>query len=165
MSVEPNQGLNPNANQERARVYNAPEINKKIDEEMEKNISHYAALGDTALAERIDELEREWDAERVLQIQTAALSLTGLVLSSLTRNRRWLVMPALALPFAIHHALQGWSPPFALLRMLGVRTRSEIDRERYALKALRGDFNDVAARETAVTLTDRARLAVNAAKA
>ena len=30
------------------------------------------------------------------------------------------------------------------MRRLGVRTRKEIDREKYALKALRGDFADVA---------------------
>jgi hypothetical protein len=31
-----------------------------------------------------------------------------------------------------------------LLRRLGVRTEDEIERERYALKALRGDFAPVA---------------------
>ena len=31
-----------------------------------------------------------------------------------------------------------------LLRRLGIRTREEIDRERYALKALAGDFAGVA---------------------
>jgi hypothetical protein len=30
-----------------------------------------------------------------------------------------------------------------VLRRLGVRTRSEIDREKFALKALRGDFKNV----------------------
>jgi len=32
-----------------------------------------------------------------------------------------------------------------MLRRLGVRTRYEIDQERYALKALRGDFREVTA--------------------
>jgi hypothetical protein len=31
-----------------------------------------------------------------------------------------------------------------LLRRLGIRTRGEIDRERYALKALAGDFEGIA---------------------
>jgi hypothetical protein len=38
------------------------------------------------------------------------------------------------------HAVQGWCPPVPVLRRLGFRTASEIDHERYALKALRGDF-------------------------
>jgi hypothetical protein len=42
--------------------------------------------------------------------------------------------------FLLQHALQGWCPPVPVFRRLGVRTTAEIDRERYALKALRGDF-------------------------
>jgi hypothetical protein len=37
----------------------------------------------------------------------------------------------------------GW-PTIPLLRRLGIRTREEMDRERYALKALAGDFESVA---------------------
>jgi hypothetical protein len=47
------------------------------------------------------------------------------------------------LSFLFQHAVQGWRPPVPVFRRLGVRTREEIDRERYALKALRGDFNGV----------------------
>src|SRR5438874_9255842 len=36
-------------------------------------------------------------------------------------------------------------PPVPVLRRKGVRTRREIDAERYALKALRGDFSSVQA--------------------
>jgi hypothetical protein len=44
--------------------------------------------------------------------------------------------------FLLQHAVQGWCPPLPLLRRLGVRTADEINEERYALKALRGDFVD-----------------------
>src|SRR5690348_10746194 len=37
-------------------------------------------------------------------------------------------------------ALQGWCPPVPFFRSRGVRTAYEINQERYALKALRGDF-------------------------
>jgi hypothetical protein len=50
--------------------------------------------------------------------------------------------------FLLQHALQGWCPPVPFFRSRGVRTAREIDQERYALKALRGDFakvSDVAA--------------------
>lgn len=33
----------------------------------------------------------------------------------------------------LQHGLQGWCPPLPVLRRLGVRTRGEIDREKYAL--------------------------------
>jgi hypothetical protein len=42
--------------------------------------------------------------------------------------------------FFLFHGIRGWDPPIPLLRRLGVRTRSEIDREIYALKVARGDF-------------------------
>jgi hypothetical protein len=45
--------------------------------------------------------------------------------------------------FLLQHALQGWCPPVPLLRKTGVRTMREIDIERYALKALRGDFGPI----------------------
>jgi hypothetical protein len=45
--------------------------------------------------------------------------------------------------FLIQQALRGDCPPYQLLRRLGFRTRQEIERERYALKALRGDFDRI----------------------
>jgi hypothetical protein len=44
------------------------------------------------------------------------------------------------LPLLFYHAVQGWCPPIPLLRRLGIRTQQEIDAEKYALRLLRGDF-------------------------
>jgi hypothetical protein len=54
-----------------------------------------------------------------------------------------LVVPGVVLPFLFQHAVQGWCPPLPVLRRLGVRTREEIDREKYALQVLRGDFANI----------------------
>jgi hypothetical protein len=40
--------------------------------------------------------------------------------------------------------LKGWYPLLPAFRRMGVRTSREIARERYALKALRGDFAGMA---------------------
>jgi hypothetical protein len=61
------------------------------------------------------------------------------------------------LTFLFQHAVQGWCPPLPVLRRLGVRTRKEIDRERYALKALRGDFADTAGTPGAIAALHAAR--------
>jgi hypothetical protein len=45
--------------------------------------------------------------------------------------------------FFMQHALSGWCPPLPVLRRLGFRTQYEIEQERYALKALRGDFQEL----------------------
>ena len=49
-------------------------------------------------------------------------------------------LPALVTAFLFQHAIQGWCPPLPILRRMGYRTMREIDIERTALKALRGDF-------------------------
>jgi hypothetical protein len=58
-------------------------------------------------------------------------------------DRRFFLMPVVIGGFLLQHAVQGWCPPLAIWRRLGVRTQSEIEEERYALKALRGDFREV----------------------
>lgn len=58
-------------------------------------------------------------------------------------DRRFLAVPAVVTAFLLRHVLQGWCPPVPLLRRNGVRTAAEIDRERYAVKALRGDFSQI----------------------
>jgi hypothetical protein len=93
---------------------------------------------------RLEELDREWDIERTLEANAAAVSLFGVVLGA-SVGRRWLILPGFVAGFLLQHALQGWCPPVPLFRRLGVRTASEIAEERYALKALRGDFENVRA--------------------
>ena len=58
-------------------------------------------------------------------------------------DRRWFFFPAVVAGFLLQHAVQGWCPPVPVFRHLGFRTQSEIEEERYALKALRGDFRAV----------------------
>lgn len=55
-------------------------------------------------------------------------------------NRKWFALPAVVSGFFLQHALQGWCPPVPFFRKAGVRTTSEIDEERTALRLLRGDF-------------------------
>jgi hypothetical protein len=46
------------------------------------------------------------------------------------------------------HAIHGWYPLLPVLRRIGVRSQDEIERERYALKALRGDFRSLKTAES-----------------
>jgi hypothetical protein len=124
---------------DRVRANTAPRVNWKIDDQMSQRVKAYEGQGRNAISQRIEELEREWDIERVLEMNASALAFTGLVLG-ITHSRKWLLIPGVVLPFLFQHAVQGWCPPLPALRRLGVRTREEIDREKYALKALRGDF-------------------------
>jgi hypothetical protein len=116
-------------------------LNERIIRQTENNVDRYAV--DSGLIEmRLEELDREWDIERALEANAAAVSLIGLSLGRLV-NRRWYVLPTAVAAFLLQHAVQGWCPPVGLFRRLGVRTQREIDEERYALKLIRGDFDDV----------------------
>jgi hypothetical protein len=126
---------------DRVRAHTAPETNARIDDEMRDRLFRYSALGDAEISARIEALDAEWDIERYLEVMAPSFALTG-VLMGFT-HRKWLLLPITVLGFFVQHAIQGWCPPLALLRRLGVRTRREIDEERYALKTLRGDFADL----------------------
>jgi hypothetical protein len=116
-------------------------IVQEIRRKTEMRLGYYAAHPDE-IDGRLKELDEEWDVERVLETGSSALSLTGLVLS-VARGRKWLLLTLVVQGFFMQHALQGWCPPLPLFRKLGIRTQYEIERERYALKALRGDFKGV----------------------
>lgn len=128
---------------DRVRENTSAEVNARLDREMHERVESYAGKDGAEIARRIGELDREWDMERWLEANASALAGLGVGLAAATGRRKWLVVPGVVLPFLFLHAVQGWCPPVPLLRRLGVRTRKEIDREKYALKALRGDFRGV----------------------
>jgi len=124
---------------ERVPEHSAEYVNKQIRDETEERITRLAAAGRNAIDDRLVELEQEWDIERTLEANAATLSLVGLTLGA-TVDRKWFVFPGVIAAFLLQHAVQGWCPPLPVFRRMGIRTASEIDYERYALKVLRGDF-------------------------
>ncbi len=115
-------------------------VNQAIDRQTRERVRRVAKGGPRAIQHRLDELDREWDIERLLETVAPSITLTGLTLGVL-RDRRWLVLPLVVQAFFLQHAIQGWCPPMPILRRLGVRTATEISEERNALKALRGDYH------------------------
>ena len=116
-------------------------INNRIQEQTNLNILYYADHPQE-IPQRLEELDHEWDIERTLEANAATISLVGIGLAAFV-DRRALVLPAVVAGFLLQHAVQGWCPPVPVFRRRGVRTRDEINQERYALKALRGDFDEV----------------------
>jgi hypothetical protein len=127
---------------ERVPEHTEEKVNEWIRRRTEDNIKLYASAGKEFIDRRLGELDREWNIERTLEANASALALTGLVLGAAV-SRKWLLLPAIVAGFLFQHALQGWCPPVPVLRRLGFRTPYEIDYERYALKAIRGDFKEI----------------------
>ena len=118
-----------------------PSINTEIRRRSERDIALAAARGSGAISRRLRDLDREWDMERTLEANAATIALLGLGLGALV-DRRFFVIPAIVSGFLLQHAVQGWCPPLPIFRRMGVRTQREIEEERFALKALRGDFEN-----------------------
>jgi len=127
---------------ERVSQHTSEDVNQDIRRQTEENIARYSAGGPDVIERRLGELDREWDIERTLEANAATAVLVGMTLGA-TVSRKFFLFPAVVAGFLLQHAIQGWCPPVPMFRRLGFRTESEIDEERYALKALRGDFRKV----------------------
>lgn len=132
---------------DRVRSHTSSSINQKIDQETMVRVQDLADRSEQEIAQRLQELNKEWDTERVLEANASVLAFTGLLLG-LFVNHNWFWLPAIVLPFLFQHAVQGWCPPLPVIRRFGVRTPHEIDHEKYLLKALRGDFSELASVST-----------------
>ena len=127
----------------------AEDVNREIRRRTTESVTRLAHAGPDAIQHRMDELDREWDIERTLEINAATVSLIGLTLGA-TVSRKWFVLPGLVAAFLLQHAVQGWCPPLPIFRRLGIRTATEIEEERCALRATRSDSRGVPAPETEV---------------
>ena len=127
---------------DRVRLHTNPAVNEKIDRETEQSIARTELAGAGAIQMRLDQLDREWDIERKLEANASTLGFIGVLLAAFV-SPWWLILPGVVTFFLFQHAVQGWCPPLIVFRRMGTRTRKEIDREKFALKALRGDFQNL----------------------
>jgi hypothetical protein len=111
-----------------------PEINDRIRQQTDVNIAYFTQHPEQ-IRQRLRELDEEWDVERMLETAAPSVTLFGIAMTFL-RGRKWILLPILVQSVFLQHALQGWCPPLPILRKMGFRTVEEIDRERYALKAV-----------------------------
>jgi hypothetical protein len=125
---------------DRVRRYTSQTQQRKLDEDMARRVRLYASRDAEVIAARIEELQREWSIERYLQINVAVVGLTTVAFAA-ANNRKWGYATCASLAFFLFHAIEGFDPPLPLMRKAGARSRAEINREIYALKIVRGDFD------------------------
>jgi hypothetical protein len=126
---------------ERVERHTSDQSDQQIRRNTQVNLTYFADHPDQ-IDRRLRELDEEWDVERMLELNSSALSLLGVALG-ITRSRRWLLLPLVVQGFFLQHGVEGWCPPLPIFRKLGIRMQAEIEAERYALKAMRGDFANV----------------------
>ncbi len=130
------------------RAHTSQAIQQRFDTSLQERIRFYAMQPKEAIARRLGELDQEWDLNRMMTTNAAGIALGGVAMSFFGGGKKWLLLSGTVLGFLLMQGLQGWSPPATGMRRLGLRTRAEIDAERYALKLLRGDFESIHSEES-----------------
>lgn len=128
----------------RVQNHTNPDVNQAIRQQTIGKLYElleHKSTKNTVLNHCIDCLCKEWDTERVLETNAAAIILIISILE--TKKSKAFLLTGVISFFLLQHALQGWCPPLPAIRKIGVRTAEEINNERMALKLVRGDFSEV----------------------
>ena len=112
--------------------------NRAIDTQTDEAVERATAGGRAGIERRLDVLQQEWNIDRVLMANFAAIVFAQLVAA--TRDRRWLWGPLIQTPFLMMHATLGWCPPSLWFRPMGFRTQPEIQAEREELLRRLGEL-------------------------
>ena len=119
-------------------THDLPKIASRTPDTIDASVFYYAHHPEQ-IDRRLKQLDREWDAAQALIVGACGMSLAALALATI-RRRPWPLLPiAAANVFLAHRAIQR-NQGIPLVGSLRVRPRKEIEAERYALKAVRGDF-------------------------
>ena len=75
---------------DRVRAHTAEQNNARIDHQTDVRLLRYQDRSDAEISAWIAALDREWDIERVLELNASALAFTGLALG-MAKDRKWLI--------------------------------------------------------------------------
>ena len=109
---------------------------------LEKRLACLADAGPQAISDRLAQLDREWSAGRMTKATLGVLIVTGLALTAFV-SAWWLVLPAIGGFFLLQYLFSRTSWLGATFQEMGFRSGAEIDQEKFALRALRGDFKNL----------------------
>jgi hypothetical protein len=107
---------------------------------LEERLACLADAGPQAITDRLNELDKEWSAGRVTKVTIGLVIVIGLALA-VVAGPWWLILPAFGALFLLQYLFSRMSWLGAMYRELGFRSGADIDQEKFALKALRGDFH------------------------
>lgn len=125
------------------REQTAHSVNARLDAETNARIAYFARHPE-AIGRRLKELDAEWDIDRTIELEAAGTIMTGLGLG-MAKDKKWFLLPLFASSMLLLYSGRGTYPMLPVFRRLGFRSSKEIAQERYALKALRGDFDELGA--------------------
>jgi hypothetical protein len=119
-----------------------PNINASIRNRTIRCINVHRNSNDEEISARLKKLNSEWDTERFLEANAAAIVVASTILG-VKFNKKWFLVTGAVGLFLLQHAIQGWCPPLPIIRRMGVRTAEEINNEKTVLKMMRNDFSPI----------------------
>jgi len=126
-------------------------------ETLEQRLACLADAGPQAISDRLDQLEREWSAGRMTKATLGVLIVAGLALTAVS-NPWWLILPAIGAFFLLQYLFTRTSWLGSMFHEMGYRSGGEIEQEKLALRALRGDFRHLPTLHDIETHEDISRL-------
>lgn len=109
---------------------------------LEARLACLADAGPQAITDRLGQLDREWSAGRMTKAVIGVLIVAGLALTAFL-NPWWLILPCVGGFFLLQYLFSRQSWLGATFREMGFRSGTDIDQEKFALRALRGDFKNL----------------------
>lgn len=111
----------------------------RCSDDLECRLRKLAEAGPSAIDERLAHLERTWTAGRASKASVGIMIVLGLFLG-LTVNPYWLLLPLACGVILAEYLVRRQSVLGGLFRGLGLPSGADVEQEKLALKALRGDF-------------------------
>ncbi|MBX9724449.1 MAG: hypothetical protein K2X81_23770 [Candidatus Obscuribacterales bacterium] len=113
-------------------------IDCPLDRRTEHNIHAYSMQTREAIDEHLRELDREWSTERTNATIGNVIALLGLVLGAFISS--WfLLIPLTTCLFSLAHNVFNFTPLLTLWRHSNMRANCQINTEKFAMKAMRGN--------------------------
>ncbi len=119
-----------------------PKIPVKPATALQDRLAACAAEGHGAIDARLEQLEAEWTAGRMVKATLGVVILAGFTLATL-HDPYWLILPGIAGVLLLQYVFFRGGVLAQLFGCMGYRGGKEIDDERFALRTLRGDFRNL----------------------
>ncbi len=114
----------------------------RTQESLEKRLACLADAGPEAITERLNHIDAIWSAGRMTKAVIGVAIIVGLVLAAAI-NWWWLILPSVGGLLLIQYLFGRTSWLSLLFQELGFHSGADLDREKMALKAMRGDFRNL----------------------
>ena len=99
-----------------------------------ENAINFLAPNAENINKRLQQIDSEWDLERVYEMNESFAQLSGTLLGKIiTKHCK---LPVLTTTFLAQETTPYWNPPVAIFKSLGYRMKEEIENEKKTLRSL-----------------------------